>query len=285
MRIIHWCCLSLLTLPPLRAELLFPEAFQAARTLPSEQQESEYLRLAEGQFKPACKDAAFAAAAEAAARRKGFEDAEKHAAQIGDEFLRNATRMSLLAQQRKWAELLAFSGGFDLAAFPDALICPAALQRGTAHAHTGDRAAADSDLKLAIGAIAPLRPKLETQFAVATLYGTVLRDTVRELELLAEILPQDEAMAHFHRQRVHCRHAVLLAEAGRLDEAIRTLEAYPVDASSSRQFEVKLTLGDLYRQQGDKARAKALYEAAAAVENLSDNYARRAQARIATLAQ
>lgn len=274
----------LFNLRPSCADVLFPEAYQAAKKLPLEQREDEFLRISEIPGREGCKDAAFAAAANAAADMKKFETAGEHAEKIRDESLRNVTRMSIFSKQAQWSELLELSRDFDLVSFPDALISPAAVMRGTAFARMRERDAAKRDFELAMDSIASPTSKLETMFTVSSLYGSILEDSAREFEILAEILKKEDILSHFYRQRVHCRHAILLAEKGEIEEAIRILKTYPVDKAASRRFEVDFTLGDLYRQKGDANKARALYEAAATMENLSPNYEQRARKRIETLA-
>ncbi len=261
---------------------VFPVEYQNLKKLKPAEAETAYIKLAEDTVKPAQKDRAYLAAIGQALAAGHAENAKKYMALLKDETLRNYAQMQIMETLRQWAGLADFSKNFDLTTWPDALIPEAAILRGKARAQNKDIAGAEADLRLAIDATAPPKEKYIMIFRVSGIYTASIKDPAKELAILREAIPFEEEASHFYRQRVNCRYAELLAAAGQLDEAIKSLEEYApkCDAAAARQFSVKVTLGDLYLKKNDSAKAEALYKEAAALPKLPESYKKTAEDRL-----
>lgn len=261
---------------------VFPVEYQNIKKLKPVEAEAAYIKLAEKTNRPVQKDHAYLAAVSQALAVGNAENAKKHMALIKDEIMRDYARMKIMDNQRQWTGLAEFARGFDLTTWPDALIPEAAILRGKARAQNKDIAGAEADLRLAIDSTAPQQKKYVMIYRVGNVYATLIKDPAKEVTLLREAMPLEEGVWHLYRQRVNCRYAELLAATGQIDEGIRSLEEYApkCDAAPVRQFNIKITLGDLYLKKNDLPKAEAFYKEAAAIPKLSEPNKKTAEDRL-----
>ncbi len=282
----------LLTVPAIFAQdEVFPVRYQQIKQLKPAEAEAAYVELAEKiDVLPAAKhlrkqeqaDAAFLAAVEKALDGGNAANAPKYAARIQSKAIQDFANIKILEQRNKWAELVGFSKGLEIKSWPDALIPRAALIRGKAYAENKNFDRAETDLQLAIDATAPANEKYVMIYRVAAIYGASFKDPDKEMAVLRQGFPLENNLPHLYRQRVNCRYAMLLSDTGRISEAIKFLEEYApkCDAAPIRQFNIKVTLGNLYARNNDKARSSAFFREAAAVPELPERFKKLAEEKL-----
>lgn len=261
---------------------VFPETFQRIAKMKPAEAELAYAQLAEKAQKPAQQDAAWLAAVEKALAQKRVTEADTYLRQIKDEQIRELATLKVLRTSRKWSEIITFSKDFKIEEWKENLIPEAASIRAQAYAICQNAAEAEKDIALAMRSVSTPQQKGEMLWTLSNLYSQYLKDPAKELELMRSTVSGLDGCPHLFLQRIFCRYAELLASQGHLDEGIKVLEEYATkcDAAATRQFNVKVTLGDLYLKKNDPAKAEALYKEAAAVPKLPEQYKKVAEDRL-----
>lgn len=230
-----------------------------------------FVRLAGTARKPEQKADALRQAALATARDRRIEEALRLADQIPLPPESHFTKILIYQEARKWAELLKAAEPFDQEAWPDSLIYPTLMARARARSILGERAAAESDVLEAIRhTVSPVNQ--------AAAWHQIAQMAQRDAPDNAKALRAYGEMIRIHTggggmlQRALSERARLLSSLGKHDAALADLAELEKNNPSRDPHWVCTALlgyGEVYRNMGDKARARQHFQEAARVPGAS----------------
>lgn len=224
-----------------------------------------FLKLAETAAKPEQKGDALRHAALATARNKQIEAALLLADTIPLKPDADFTKVQIYLETRKWAELLTAAERLDADSWPDALIYPTLMARARARSALGEMAAAEADAKQAIQHTISLNNQAAAWHLIAQNAQRSGKDQTKALEAYGEMIRLNPSGGSL--QRALSERARLLSSLGKHDAALADLVELDKNTRNDPHWicMALISYGDVYRDMGDKAKARQSFEQAAKV--------------------
>jgi tetratricopeptide (TPR) repeat protein len=224
-----------------------------------------FVKLAETAAKPEQKGDALRHAALATARNKQVEAALLLADQIPLKPEADFTRVQIYLETRQWAELLKATERLDADSWPDALIYPTLMARARAHSALGEMTAAEADARQAIQHTISLNNQAAAWHLIAQNALRSGKDGAKALEAYAEMIRLQPSGGSL--QRALSERARLLSSLGKHDAAVADLAELDKNTRNDPHWicTALMSYGDVYRDMGDKAKARQSFEQAAQV--------------------
>ena len=224
-----------------------------------------FVKLADTAAKPEQKADALSHAALATARNKQLEAALLLADKIPLKPDADFTKAQIYLETRKWAELLTATERLDADSWPDALIYPTLMARARAHSVLGELAAAEADAREAMKHTISLNNQAAAWHQIAQNAQRSGKDQAKALEAYAEMIRLQPSGGSL--QRALSERARLLSSLGKHDAALAALAELDKNTRNDPHWicTALMGYGDVYRDMGDKARARQSFEQAAKV--------------------
>ena len=247
----------------LAGEELFPVAFQKIGKMKPAEAAQAYIELAGKTRKPVQVNAAYFAAVQKLILAKKYDEAQKLLESIRDEQVKAAANIEILFARRQWAALADYANPLPIESWQDSLRPEAAYKRAYANALGKKLDQAEKDIQMAVKFTANLAEKYIMIQKCAVLYESWIKKPEAEMKLLEQALAiPEEFTIPFYVNFVHCRYAMLLAQSGKFDEALKFLSDYKVDKAASRRARVQATFAQIHLLKGDKKQAVECYRTA-----------------------
>ena len=224
-----------------------------------------FLKMAQGKVTDFQKSDALEQAVYCALRLKQHEQATKLARQIPMAQVSKYCRMSILASQRKRAELIETFKDEDFSKWPDFVAGPAFRLRGYAYQALKKGKEAEADLKKALTYPMDRRTHAKTVNALGAVYSGLLKDDAKAIETYRKALAGSNVYAQC---RAVMSIAGILQRQKKYDEAVKELSKVPVKNVGNSHWRRNLlcALGDALAKAGKKAEAIAKYKEAMQVK-------------------
>jgi tetratricopeptide (TPR) repeat protein len=226
---------------------------------------ASFVKLADTATKPEQKADALLQAALATARNKQIDQALLLADRIPLKPESHFARIQIYLEARKWAELLKAAGMLDAATWPDRLIYPTLIARARAHSALGDTGPAESATLQAVKNTVSLNNQAGSWHLIALNAQRSVKDSNKALEAYAEMIRLQPSGGGL--QRALSERARLLSSLGKHEAALADLADLDKNTNKDPHWvcTALMTYGDVYRDIGDKAKARQSFEAAAKV--------------------
>jgi tetratricopeptide (TPR) repeat protein len=241
----------------------FPQDFQDATLLYNrgkvEEAREAFLKLVETGPTPAAIDQALAKVADCESKLKRYKEATATVDRIKDKFLLRLCRMRLLADQRKFAEVLSLCKDEDFNAWPDALIYEAYLSRGIAYARTNEIPTAEDNFRQAITKTTSDSEKAFAYLSLAELYTRMKTQNARALETYTEVYKLQAGATYLCRAAIAS--AKLLATEGKRDLALAELDRLKGLTKQPHWTFAQIGYAEVYTILGSESESKAKYQA------------------------
>lgn len=237
---------------------------------------AEFWRLSESGLKERQKGDALFNAALCWQKAGQPDEAMKAAREISSPSLSLACQMELLAEGRKWKELLALSESEDFTTWPDRLMFSAYWNRARANQALGDLAAAEADLIFAGNATLSTRQKAQVALQLGSMCAS--QDSQKALDAYAEVC-QMGARAGSHLLHARRARAVLFIERKQWPEALEEISLLKQEMNKDPYWISTgfLLTGRYHQAKGETAEAASNFDQASAVEKAPDELRRQAQ--------
>lgn len=222
-----------------------------------------FVKLAETARKPEQKADALRHAALATARNKDLEAALLLADKIPLKPDADFAKVQIYLETRKWAELLMAAKNLDTAAWPDALIYPTLMARARAHSALGEIAVAETVAKEAIQHTISLNNQAAAWHLIAQNAQRSGQNQAKALDAYAEMIRLQPTGGSL--QRALSERARLLSSLGKHDAALADLAELDKNTRNDPHWicTALMGYGEVYRNMGDKAKARQSFEQAA----------------------
>jgi tetratricopeptide (TPR) repeat protein len=254
--------LMFVTTTPLRAGN-FPQDFQDATLLMNrgkyEEAREAFLKLVESGPNPAAIDQALAKVADCEIGLKRYKEAAATADRIKDKFLLTICRMRLLAEQRRFADVLSICKDEDFNTWPDALIYEAFLTRGIAYARSNEIPPAEDNFRQAITKTTSDSQKAFAYLNLGELYTRMKTQNARALESYAEVYKLQSGATYLCRAAIAS--AKILAGEGKRDLALAELDRLKELTKQPHWTFAQLGYAEVYTILGSESESKAKYQA------------------------
>ncbi|MFN0075402.1 MAG: hypothetical protein ACKVY0_02895, partial [Prosthecobacter sp.] len=174
-------------------------------------------------------------------------------------------KVQIFLETRQWAELLKAAERLDANAWPDGLIYPTLMARARARSALGEMAAAEADARQAIQHTISLNNQAAAWHLIAQNAQRSGKDQAKALEAYAEMIRLQPSGGSF--QRALSERARLLSSLGKYDAALADLAELDKNTRNDPHWicTALMSYGDVYRDMGDKAKARQSFEQAAKV--------------------
>lgn len=204
--------------------------------------------------------------------------------QISDESFAAFCRIRVFKESRQWEALRKFADPLDFSTWPDKLIYPAFFARAEARSVAGDSSGAEADFRKAIDATISPSAKARALYAIAqnAQRSDETADTALEAyNQIIELNPAGGGMI----QRTLAARALILANAGRLDEAMADVNQLNSIHNDEPHWAcvALITHGRVALLQGNPELAADLFTKAAAVVDAPTILVNDAQSRLSAL--
>jgi tetratricopeptide (TPR) repeat protein len=226
---------------------------------------ASFVKLAETAAKPEQKADALRHAAIATARNKQIEEALLLADRIPLKPDAEFTKVQIYLEARQWPELLKAAESLDVDVWPDTLIYPTLMARARAHSVLGEMAAAEADAKEAMKHTISLNNQAAAWHLIAQNAQRSGTDATKALEAYAEMIRLQPGGGSL--QRALSERAKLLSSQGRHEAALADLAELDKSTRNDPHWicTALMSYGDVYRDMGDKTKARQSLEQAAKV--------------------
>ena len=224
-----------------------------------------FVELADTATKPEQKADSLLQAALATARNKQIDEALLLADRIPLEPESHFAKIQIYLEARKWAELLKATESLDETTWPDRLIYPTLMARARAHSALGEIDAAASIALQAIQNTISLNNQAASWHLIAQNAQREGKDNSKALAAYAEMIRLQPSGGGL--QRALSERARLLSSLGEHDAALADLAELDKNTKNDPHWicTALMAYGDVYRDMGDKAKARQSFENAAKV--------------------
>jgi tetratricopeptide (TPR) repeat protein len=224
-----------------------------------------FVKLADTAAKQEQKADALSQAALATARNKQIDEALLLADRIPLKPESHFARIQIYLEARKWAELLKAAEMLDAVTWPDRLVYPTLMARARAHSALGDTGAAESDALQAVKNTISLNNQAAAWHLIAQNAQREGKDSSKALEAYAEMIRLQPSGGGL--QRALSERARLLSSLGKHDAALADLAELDKNTKKDPHWicTALMAYGDVYRDMGDKDKARQSFETAAKV--------------------
>ncbi len=217
-------------------------------------------------------------AAHCALNLSDFEQAEKLVGQIPIESVAAATRMQILAAQRKWTDIATGFASEDLTTWPFWQIAEGAVARGRAFYFTKNPQRADADLQLAL----QYEPSPQIRVSIRTLLAqnreTNLDDDAGALALYRQNFAGKTSVGSADEFRSVDRAAAILAKQQNFDAALATFSV--IDFDKQKGFwlhEMLISKGQVLSAAGRQDEARSQFRRVTDDDTATDAHRTRAR--------
>jgi tetratricopeptide (TPR) repeat protein len=241
----------------------FPQDFQDATLLYNrgkyEEAREAFLKLVESGPNPAAIDQALAKVAGCETALKRYKEATATVDRIKDKFLLTLCRMRLLAEQRKFADVLLLCKDEDFNTWPDALMYEAYLSRGIAYARANEVPTAEDNFRQAITKTTSDSEKAFAYLSLGELYMRMKTQNARALESYAEVYKLQAGATYLCRAAIAS--AKILATEGKRDLALAELDRLKGLTKQPHWTFAQIGYAEVYTILGSEGESKAKYQA------------------------
>jgi predicted negative regulator of RcsB-dependent stress response len=277
-------CLLLLALHASAVD--YVAAREQAETLANQGKAQEareaYLALASDDLGEVQRSDALTQAAFLSDRLNEFDRALELARQIPLPYEGKATEIQLLAQHRRWLEILERFGGEDLTRWPDTLVGNAAYNRGLANRSRRNGEAALADLKLASETLLEDNVLGLAFISLGEAYSQFANDDDQALACFREVYKRRNVTKRAHAAMSA---AAILRKRKQFDAALKELAVIPMKEIQHAYWRSRMLVawGAALADAGQKAEAIAKYREALRVEGVDSWAKETSEAAIARL--